>query len=443
MSERLDVVGIGVGPANLSLAALLNPHTAIRAAFFDRTLQFQWHPGLMFPEAAIQVPYVKDLVTLVDPTSRFSFLSFLSHANRLYAFVNANFPQVLRREFSEYYDWVCSQLPSVHFNFDVEAVTWDGSDLVVHTQRGLQKGRNVVLGTGRAPSVPECMANKICSTVFHASTFRSRNVPLPGKRLIIVGGGQTGAEVLLHVLLSSEALPSEVHWVSRRYNFLPLDESPFTNELFVPAYSDYFFQLQSDERSRLLDKQELASDGISQSLLQTIYRRLYELRYCDRSRCGWSLRPGRETIDLTPSAGAWLLTLRHRSTGMIETVPGDVIVVCTGYREGVPPYLEPIRDRINLSDGRLVVDADFAIDWDGPSDRKIYAQNAARVQRGIADPNLSLIAWRSAKIANSIAGRPLYNVQAPPSFVCWSSPDGGASEQRQREPLLVPVTVSA
>jgi lysine N6-hydroxylase len=109
----------------------------------------------------------------------------------------------------------------------------------------------------------------------------------------------------------------------------------------------------------------------------------------------------------------------------------------------VPPYLEPIRDRINLSDGRLVVDADFSIDWDGPSDRRIYAQNAARVQRGIADPNLSLIAWRSAKIANSIAGRPLYNVQAPPSFVCWSSPDGGASEQRQREPLLVPVTVSA
>ena len=37
-------------------------------------------------------------------------------------------------------------------------------------------------------------------------------------------------------------------WVTRRSNFLPLDESPFTNELFVPAYSDFFFQRIKDRK---------------------------------------------------------------------------------------------------------------------------------------------------------------------------------------------------
>src|ERR1700674_92511 len=69
-SDRmLDAVGVGVGPFNLSLAALLAP-TGFNARFFDKSADFQWHPGLLLPEATIQVSYLKDLVTLVDPMSR-------------------------------------------------------------------------------------------------------------------------------------------------------------------------------------------------------------------------------------------------------------------------------------------------------------------------------------------------------------------------------------
>jgi len=51
-------VGVGVGPFNLSLAALLAPFTGFRVRFFDKTADFQWHPGLLFPEATIQVSYL-------------------------------------------------------------------------------------------------------------------------------------------------------------------------------------------------------------------------------------------------------------------------------------------------------------------------------------------------------------------------------------------------
>lgn len=432
MSEPVDVVGIGVGPANLSLAALLDPHSSIRSRFFERTLQFQWHPGLMFPEAVIQVPFVKDLVTLVDPTSRFSFLSFLSQANRLYHFVNASFPQVLRREFSEYYAWASSQLRSVDFSFDVGAVTYEGSDLVVHTKGVMQRTRHLVLGTGLSPSVPECAVSKLGPSVFHASEYRSQNLVVSSKRVVVVGGGQTGAEVVQHLLSNTEALPAAVHWISRRSNFLPLDETPFTNELFTPTYSDHFFKLPLNDRLRLLDEQRLASEGISPSLLRAIYRRLYELWYCDQGRCDWSLRPGRELIGLSRNHNGWVIAMRHALTGAIEVLYGDVVVLCTGYHKALPSYLDPIRNRLCIDDGRFAVEADFSIVWDGPLDRKIYVQNSARAQRGIADPNLSLVAWRSAKIANGIAGRQLYNVQPTRSFVSWDC-DVPTAEQQLTE----------
>jgi lysine/ornithine N-monooxygenase len=51
-----DAIGVGIGLFNLSLAALLAP-TSFHARFFERNADFQWHPGLLFPEATIQVSY--------------------------------------------------------------------------------------------------------------------------------------------------------------------------------------------------------------------------------------------------------------------------------------------------------------------------------------------------------------------------------------------------
>src|SRR6266446_6999184 len=71
-----DIIGIGVGPANLSLAALLHPHRA-KALFLTDQLSFKWHEGFEVPQSRVQMSYLKDLVTPVDPTSLFSFLNYL------------------------------------------------------------------------------------------------------------------------------------------------------------------------------------------------------------------------------------------------------------------------------------------------------------------------------------------------------------------------------
>src|SRR3979411_2214723 len=117
----LDAIGVGAGPFNLSLAALLAP-TGFKARFFDKNAGFEWHPGLLFPEATIQVSFLKDLVTLVDPTSPYSFLAFLRARKRLYRFINRSEIRVSRKEFNQYLQWVAGRLGNVEFGAEVREV---------------------------------------------------------------------------------------------------------------------------------------------------------------------------------------------------------------------------------------------------------------------------------------------------------------------------------
>ncbi|TIX46750.1 MAG: lysine N6-hydroxylase, partial [Mesorhizobium sp.] len=48
---------------------------------------------------------------------------------------------------------------------------------------------------------------------------------------------------------------------------------------------------------------------------------------------------------------------------------------------------------------------DFSVCWDGPRDRRLFVQNACLGQRGLADPNFGLLAWRARRILDSLLGR--------------------------------------
>ncbi|MGC3525900.1 lysine N(6)-hydroxylase/L-ornithine N(5)-oxygenase family protein [Pseudomonas aeruginosa] len=414
------LAGIGVGPANLSLAALLHPHPQITSAFFDQRSEFHWHPGLMLPNSTVQISFMKDLVSLVDPTSKLSFLAYLAKQRRLLCFINANFTRVLRREFNEYYRWACSQLTNLHFGRSVEAVTVENGVIALHGSSWRRTAKNLVLGTGLQPAVPECARPWLGATLFHASQFLTQNTPVKDKRVVVIGGGQTGAEIFQHLISDTAVMPASVTWVSRRANYLPLDESNFTNEFYTPEYSDYFYRLSESQRRQLLAEQKLASDGVSTVLLELIYRRLYELRYVLQHPCATNLSPGRTLTRVDRRQTGWRLSLNHILHDSVEVLDADIVVLCTGYAYDTPPCLAPIADRIRRSDkGEFLVNEDYSIDWVGPAECRIYVQNAARVQRGIADPNLSLTPWRSAIIINSVARRKLYDVVGPAPMINW------------------------
>ncbi|MEC8055929.1 MAG: SidA/IucD/PvdA family monooxygenase, partial [Pseudomonadota bacterium] len=73
----LDFIGIGLGPFNLSLASLLQDKTKLNYLFFEQKDRFDWHAGMQLPNTMLQVPFMADLVSMVDPTSPYSFLNYL------------------------------------------------------------------------------------------------------------------------------------------------------------------------------------------------------------------------------------------------------------------------------------------------------------------------------------------------------------------------------
>jgi lysine N6-hydroxylase len=277
----------------------------------------------------------------------------------------------------------------------------------------------VILGSGLTPKIPECARPYVCNTVVPAIRYLKANLDTSGRRVAVIGGGQTGAEVVYHLLSEKQNAPRQVFWISRRSNFWPLDETPFTNELFTPNSSDYFYKLPAAEKMVLLAEQKLSSDGIAPGLLEMIYRRLYELEFLNGHGRSYGLYISHELTGMGPAANGWSLTLRDAVSDRRETLNADIVVLCTGAEYRIAPYLEPLSDRLSWEHGGYCTNEDFSIQWNGPKSLKIYVQNAARHCRGVADPNLSLMAWRSATIVNSVAGECVYDINDNNSVFDW------------------------
>ncbi len=129
-----DLIGIGIGPFNLSLAALLEKAQSTNTLFLDKKPQFDWHPELMFSDSIMQTSYLTDLVTPVDPTNPYSFLNYLCNRNLFYSFLNTERAFISRMEFEQYCQWVSQQLAyKLKFNMDVRQVTFsDGLIYGIH-----------------------------------------------------------------------------------------------------------------------------------------------------------------------------------------------------------------------------------------------------------------------------------------------------------------------
>jgi lysine/ornithine N-monooxygenase len=59
---------------------------------------------------------------------------------------------------------------------------------------------------------------------------------------------------------------------------------------------------------------------------------------------------------------------------------------------------------------------------------RIYVLSGGLHSHGIAEPQLSLMAWRSAVIVNDLADRPRYRLQDPRPPIQWSTREPGVPE---------------
>lgn len=421
--RHLRLIGVGAGPANLSLAAMLHGDPELPNLFFDRNPHFTWHDDQLITGSTLQVSIFKDLVTLADPTNRFSFLSYLHEQGRIYHFLNAQFTHVPRAEFRNYLAWAAENNENIAYSEAVERVEFDGVFRVTTTSREVTAD-NIAVGVGTEPWVPEFARAHLGATAFHVSEYLPRSEKLQGKRVAVVGGGQSGAEAFLDLISRPKPeRPEWVAWVSRRRGYFPLDDSTFTNDFYTPDYSDYFCRLPEDKRAEVNSAHVLTSDGIGESTLRAIYQELYRLQFIEGEAHRFGLMPNRTVTAVDRVADGWELSLRHGDEAdQTQCVPVHAVVWATGFRPASRRFLEPLLDHVETQDGELRLDEDFAAVWDGPPDRNIFMQNAALGQRGLPDINLSLNAWRAGRITDRLRGR--RRPEAAASFIEWSAKDG-------------------
>jgi lysine N6-hydroxylase len=422
MNVKLDLAGIGVGPFNLSVASLLEPKTQIKATFFESRSSFAWHPGLLLDNTNMQTMYLKDLVSAVYPESPYSFLSYLVKNKKFYRFLSAELGCISRHEFSDYLSWVAQQLSNVQFSTTVENIEFNGDAFEIQTTNGTYEAKNLCIGTGKVPFVPECAIPHIGPKVFHAAEMGLRDRDFTGKRVMIVGGGQSGADIFLNVLREKWGKVSSLDWVSRRSNFQPLDEASFTNEFFTPDYVNAFVQLNPQVKHSEITAQKLTSDGITQLALLDIYRELYH-RFDVMKEDKWvRLLPHRTMNELQQTASGFSLNIHNALSQQAEVHQADIVILATGFKSPYPACLNSILPLLELDDqGRYQLTPDFELKWKGSNTNKIFAVNAGMHSHGIAEPQLSLMAWRSASIINRLSEEELYDIRSGEGMIEWIS----------------------
>lgn len=418
-----DIVGVGIGPSNLSTAALLYPFKKdINYLFFDNKKEFKWHPGMLFPNVTIQVSILKDLVSMVDPANPFSFLNFLKKTGRLYMFASkGSFDGVKRKEFEQYFKWCANYINDLYFSSNVETIHRQEGKYCIQVGGEKYISKNLVIGAGLTAKIPNCCKPYLGSNMFHSTQFLISDAKYSGKRITVVGGGQSGAEIVLHLLKSENIAPENINWINSSYNLLPMEDTPFSNELYSPIYSDYFYDLNRESKDKLLEIQKYTSDGISDSTLNELYELLYNNKFLfGKSNVNINMNSYLTHVTQNPIGDFDLEISQKNNQGSKVNLSSDIVILATGLEYKIPEFLHGVIDDLVVTDGKFEVKPDYSIKSKAQQEGKIYLHNGSRHVRGVADPNLSLLAWRSAKIINAMMGKELYDTKNDQSAINWN-----------------------
>lgn len=415
-----DVLGIGFGPSNLALAiAIEESGTAsashpLRVRYFEKQARFGWHRGMLIDGATMQISFLKDLATMRNPTSSFSFLKYLHDKDRLVAFINhkALFPS--RVEFHDYLEWAAARMAQ-HVSYGSEVVevrpvqrggVVECLDVVVQrggnpAARETYRTRNIVFAAGLEAAMPAGIVRS--DRIWHSAEVLHRIDELreEPKLVVVVGAGQSAAEVTAY--LHDRFKHAEVRSVFTRYGYSTSDDTPFANQIFDPAAVDDFFSAPADVKEMLIEYHKNTNYSVVDSdVIQELYRRLYQeqVRGEQRLRIMRSTRvKGART---TPTSVE--LIVEHLLTGTQSQFHADLAIFSTGYHPSDPLRLLGALGDACLRDaeGRLSIARDYRIRTAEHVRCGLYLQGATEYSHGISSSLLSNSAVRAGEILESI-----------------------------------------
>ncbi|WP_322779678.1 lysine N(6)-hydroxylase/L-ornithine N(5)-oxygenase family protein [Frankia sp. Cas4] len=425
IDQEVDVLAIGAGPANLALAIGIEEsgvrELAENTLLLEQYPDVKWQRNLLLPWARSQVSFLKDLVTLRNPRSRFTFLSFLHEQGRLDEFVNLGTFNPFRWELSGYQQWVADSLEHVRVRYGARAERveprrgGDGTVLgwtVTLAGGGTVRCRDLVIGTGRDPYVPDVFRELPADRVIHSTGYSTRIAQLPTDRplrAVVVGGAQSAAEMFM--ALHQDLPLSQPTLLVRSVGLQNYQTSKFVNELFFPSFVDEFFDSGRETRAEILDEMHLTNyAGLAAPFVDELYSMLYQQKMLGRRRS--VVRAMIEVVGARVDGDEVALDLRDRRSGKIESLRADLVLLGTGYEPEMPALVRDLAQRLGLDD--IAVSRRYRVDLDDSAWGAVYLQGVNEQTHGISDSLISVLAHRSQDIIADLLDR-----RAAP--VAWSA----------------------
>lgn len=409
-------MAIGAGPANLALAVAVEesgaPGLAERTLLLEQHPDIRWQRDLLLPWARSQVSFLKDLVTLRNPRSRFSFLSFLHDRGRLDEFVNLATFHPFRWEMSDYLQWVADSLTAVRVRYRARAERIeprrDAEGTVLGWTVRLAGGdtvrcRDLVIGVGRDPHIPDVFTDLPADRVIHSTRYRSGVAGLPidrPLRPVVIGGAQSAAEMF--VALGEDLPDSTPILVHRAVGLQNYQTSKFVNELFFPSFVDEFYNCAPSVRAQILDEMRLTNyAGLAPPFLDEAYTMLYRQKVLGPQRS--TVRPLTEVAAARMDGAEIVLDLQDRRTGKVEALRCDVVLLGTGFEPRMPAMVRELAERLGLAE--IEVSRRYQVDLGDSAWGAVYLQGVNEATHGIADSLISVLAHRSKDIVTDLLAR--------------------------------------
>ncbi|SPJ78447.1 related to L-ornithine N5-hydroxylase [Fusarium torulosum] len=461
--SEFDLICAGFGPASLAVAVAI--HDAIaegkklrpdgaapKVLFLEKQAKFAWHAGMLLPGAKMQISFIKDMATLRNPRSEFTFLNYLHCQGRLVDFTNLSTFLPARTEYEDYLRWCSSWFDHVvSYNNEVLSISPESraagavKTFAVQARNGKTgqvqnfRSRHVLVAAGGQPSLPKSLPVKH-PRVLHSSQFANYAPQILSKqnapyRVAVIGAGQSAAEIFNNV---QNLYPNSKTYLIMRQEFLrPSDDSPFVNSIFNPEYINNLWPRSVKARETLLTEARATNYGVVRlELIEHLFEKMYDQkREISDDETQWPHRilNGREIASVDTKGDALEIKVQRVNDGPLdgfvdqETFDVDLIIAATGYKRSA--HVDMLKDawtmlpktvsgrtespkgvngwNVETQDGerKLAVGRDYRVKFSPGSvaeDSGVWLQGCCEGTHGLSDTLLSVLSTRSGEIVESI-----------------------------------------
>ncbi|NOH35953.1 SidA/IucD/PvdA family monooxygenase [Vibrio chagasii] len=424
-SNIIDIIGVGFNVSNIGLAISLQENNSpLSMLFLESKANSKWQEEMTIPGSDIQNAPHRDLITPVNPRSRYTFINYLFEHGRLFSHFNLGMKFPFRTEYSKYIEW-CSKFfeDKVKYNEAVVSIEYTGDFeneepiFKVTTSTGdTYLCKKVVLGHGRSINIPEEFSGISNGRATHLTKYRSYISKIESgdeDTFCVVGSSQSAIEIVLD--LKSRFPNAKITNLIRSFSYKLKDTSPFSYEVFYPEFIDHFYSASDSQKEKLtLHLRNSNYSSVDKDVLDGLYQSLYEDKILERERV--FIRNNSKINTVVENDDSIEISYTNELLNESSSESFDHVILATGFKDlghgdrydTYCPLLHNVKGYINESEqGLLQINRDYSLNFAPPGKNRtyksFYLNGLCESTHGLGDAgSISSVSIRSKVICDSL-----------------------------------------